>query len=158
MRTGLPASHRGRAVVWPNNMATHAEGARLPPSVRPKALVVDDDEYIRPTLSEMLGVMGFGIVDARGGSEALALLASEGPFDLLLTDVQMPGEIDGADLAAMAKQLYPAMLIIVNTGFGGDTLAMVPSGVPILKKPFAISDLLAHIGDLRERLALAYDV
>lgn len=114
-----------------------------------RAVVVDDDEVLGPLFCEMLQFIGFETVSANNGADALSVLESQGPFDLLLTDVRMPGCVDGAALATAAKAAYPSMMIVVITGFGGNALASIPEGVPVLAKPFLLSDLEAQLQRLR---------
>jgi CheY-like chemotaxis protein len=114
-----------------------------------KALVVDDEDALSPLFCEMLQFIGFETVSASNGADALAVLASDGPFDLLLTDVRMPGSVDGAALATTAKADYPSLMIVVITGFGGDALASVPEGIPVLAKPFLLRDLEAQLKRMR---------
>lgn len=114
-----------------------------------RALVVDDDEALGTLFCEMLQFIGFETVSASNGVDALSVLASEGSFDLLLTDVRMPGALDGAALATTAKAAYPSMMIVVITGFGGNALASIPEGVPVVAKPFLLSDLEAQLQRLR---------
>ncbi len=97
----------------------------------------------------MLQFIGFETVSASNGDDALAMLASEGPFDLLLTDVRMPGSVDDAALATTAKAACPSMMIVVITGFGDDALTSVPEGIPVLAKPFLLKDLEAQLQRMR---------
>jgi len=114
-----------------------------------RALVVDDNEVLGQLFCEMLQFIGFEAVSASNGADALSLLASGGPFDLLLTDVRMPGSLDGSALATTAKAAYPSLMIVVITGFGGNALASIPEGVPVLAKPFLLSDLEAQLQRMR---------
>lgn len=77
------------------------------------------------------------------------MLASEGPFELLLTDIRMPGAMDGAALAAAAKAAYPSLMIVIITGFPGDALASIPEGIPVLAKPFLLRDLEDQLHHMR---------
>lgn len=124
------------------DIAMDAVRASIPPG---KALVVHDDDALRPMLCEMLQWFGFEAAAANNGADALALLASDGPFGLFLTDVRIAGSMDGAALAATAKALYPSMLIVVITDFNGDLLHSMPEGISVLSKPFLMRDLQAQL-------------
>ena len=114
-----------------------------------RALVVDEDDVLGPLFCDMLQFIGFETIYASNGADALRLLASERPFDLLLTDGSMSGSVDGAALATTIKAAYPSMMIVVITGFGGNALAPVPEGIATLAKPFLLSDLEAQLQRLR---------
>lgn len=109
--------------------------------VRRRALVVDDEYTIRPVLCGMFELLGFDAVEAASADEALAKLESDPAFDALLTDVQMPGSMNGVTLATLVKQRYPSMLIVVMTGFDGNALSELPQGIPVLWKPFRLNDI-----------------
>jgi len=113
-----------------------------------KILIVDDDDTLRLLLREMLQILGLEVAAASDGAEALALLAAGESFDLLITDIRMPGHIDGPVLASSARALYPAMQVVVMTGFGGERVAAIPNDTPVLKKPFRLKDLQELISRL----------
>jgi len=104
-------------------------------------LIVDDDDTLRLLLGEMLQIMGLEVTAASNGTEALAQLAAGESFDLLITDIRMPGHIDGPVLANSARSLAPAMQVVVMTGYGGERVADIPDDLPVLKKPFRLRDL-----------------
>ncbi|WP_201315931.1 response regulator [Dyella sp. EPa41] len=113
-----------------------------------RVLIVDDDDTLRLLLGEMLQILGLEVTAAGDGAEALAQLAAGESFDLLITDIRMPGHIDGPVLANSARALYPAMRVVVMTGYGGERVAALPDDMPILKKPFRLKDLQELISDL----------
>jgi len=81
-----------------------------------RILVVDDQESMRVLLQDMLSVMGYEVSVAEGGEEALATMAG-GRFDLVLTDLNMPG-MDGSALLKAVKADYPGVPVIIITGYG----------------------------------------
>jgi DNA-binding response OmpR family regulator len=81
-----------------------------------RILLVDDEASIRLTLGALLERTGYAVTAAEGGEQALALLQQH-PFDLLLTDLKMPG-IDGMQVVAAARQRQPDLAVIVLTGHG----------------------------------------
>lgn len=129
-----------------NDLSADATASSNPPR---KALIVDDDEALGLLFCEMLQFIGFETVAVSNGADALSMLASDGPFDLLLTDIRMPGDMDGAALATAAKATYPSLMIVVITGFPGDALASIPEGVPVLAKPFLLRDLENQLQRMR---------
>ena len=78
-----------------------------------RILVVDDERVMRLTLAEILQLEGYQVTAVDGGQEALARLEQES-FELMLTDLRMPG-IDGVQLIEKARSLAPQMIIIVLT-------------------------------------------
>lgn len=83
---------------------------------RYKILLVEDEELIRKLLSEAIEDEGFEVVSACDGDEAMLCLNDGGCFDLLLTDIQMPGILDGLDIARAARARTPGLPIIFTTG------------------------------------------
>lgn len=106
----------------------------------PKALLVEDELLVREVAAEDLGDAGFDVVAASDGDEALGILREKTDFDLLFTDIRMPGNIDGWDLAREAKQMIPELRVIYATGFGdaGDDLA---TDERYVCKPYNLKDL-----------------
>ncbi len=81
-----------------------------------KALVVDDDDLVRATVSAMLGSFGFDVREAAMGKTALKLVADES-FDLIVTDLFMP-EIDGLELVLKIRKITATIPILLMTGGG----------------------------------------
>ncbi len=125
-----------------------------PDTRRPEGsvLVVDDDEVVRELLVAQLRALGHGVLEADGADQALELLRSQADIVLLLTDVIMPGGLDGAELAKAARQIRPDLPVIFITGYSGDALmrgGRLDPGATVLAKPFRRREL-ARI--LRETL------
>ncbi|MDX9723445.1 MAG: response regulator [Myxococcota bacterium] len=116
-----------------------------------RVLVIDDEPDMLQMLSFMLGLDGFEITAASSGAEALEVVRRE-DFDLVLTDLRMPG-MDGLTLINALKQLAPQLRVIVATGYAtAETSAQcAASGAyALIKKPFELTELSAL---LREALA-----
>ena len=107
-----------------------------------RVLCVDDDALVLMSTIDMLEELGHRAVSASSGQAALSVLA-EGtePFDLLLTDQSMPG-MSGLQLAVHARQLRPAMAVIVATGYS-ELSENSELRLPVLRKPFTQAEL-AH--------------
>jgi CheY-like chemotaxis protein len=86
------------------------------PTSRPRVLIVEDEFLIRMTLAESLADAGFDVVEAETGDEALATLARDPGIALLLTDIQLPGALDGLDLARSVREGRPDLPVIYVTG------------------------------------------
>jgi PAS domain S-box-containing protein len=115
-------------------------------------LVCEDDEDVRSYSVEALKELGYHVLEAADGQEALRLLAeSKGSVDLMFTDVVLPGGMTGAIVAQRAKELQPGLKILFTTGYARNAIVhhgRLDPGVELLSKPFAFSDLAARIRDL----------
>ena len=111
-----------------------------------RILVVDDDSQVRAVAVTLLEELGYEVVEAGGGPEALRLLREGDRIDMLLTDYAMPG-MTGSELVAQALAHDPALGVLMMTGYAD--AAALPSGVvPVLRKPFALDDLRAAVESL----------
>ncbi len=81
-----------------------------------KILIVEDEDVIRRLLTEAMTDEGFTVVNAASAEEALMRLRAGEMFDILMTDIQLTGALDGLDLAAAARSRTPLMPIIFTTG------------------------------------------
>lgn len=100
-------------------------------------LVVEDEDSIRDLIFQILEPLGYCLLGADSGEEALSVLrAFNGPIDLLLTDLIMPG-INGRQLVEKAEELFPAMKVIIMSGYSDDLLQPKGVGQPVdlLVKP-----------------------
>jgi two-component system response regulator AtoC len=107
-----------------------------------KILVVDDEPGVRELLKSMLGRKGYRVTAASGGEQALALL-KEQDFDLVITDLRMPG-LPGEELVARVKKAQPALPVVVISAHGGtkSVVEVVKHGAEdYLAKPFEAADL-----------------
>ena len=115
-------------------------------------LVVEDDEDVRDMIVATLSDLGYRILVARTGPEALALLRREPAIDLLFTDVVMPGGMSGADLARAAGRLRPDLKILLTSGYAGAETEgrAARRDFPFIAKPYRAAALA---GKLKEVLA-----
>jgi CheY-like chemotaxis protein len=107
-------------------------------------LLVEDEGLIRLTLAETLEDAGYAVTEAVNGDEARILLDAANQFDLLLTDIQMPGSADGVDLAKDFHQRHPNSPVVYMTG-RPDMLARVGTlsgSEALLRKPFGPTQML----------------
>ena len=113
-------------------------------------LVVEDEILIRMDVVDQLGALGYSLIEASSGREALQALASTGPVHILLTDVDMPGDPDGLMLAREVSETRPEIGIIVTSGKTSLRQDSLPQGSRFYPKPYmpaafhlAIQELLA---------------
>jgi CheY-like chemotaxis protein len=90
---------------------------------------------------------GHQVVPARDGAEAIAVLQSDAPLDILVSDVVLPPGPNGVELARMARRLRPALPILLVSGYAADVLAQhsAHGELELLAKPFAYEELLGRI-------------
>jgi len=125
-----------------------------------RVLLVEDDAAVRAIAEGVLLDLGCAVVTALDGVNALAILEREPPFDLLMSDIIMPGGVSGVDLAHVAAKRDPAMAILLTTGYAGDKLAMAPSELPwpLLRKPFRVEQLSEAVAAVLERRPVTPEV
>ena len=115
-----------------------------------RILVVDDEESLRSLVARGLAMDGHDCLTAGDGAEALdILMAEQGHFDLLLTDIRMP-LMDGIALALAAKQQFPDLTIMLMTGFADQRERA--SGLDalihdVVTKPFGMADIRKAVND-----------
>ncbi len=116
-------------------------------SSRVRVLLVDDDDDVTEVTSAMLSKLGYRVVCARSGVEAIRILKSDKEFDLLLTDVFMPQGVNGIELAREARKICGGIKVLLASGNATDVLARYRIGdeFPIIGKPFARSELAQHL-------------
>lgn len=111
-------------------------------------LLVEDTELVRRTTSSMLRELGYRVVEAGNGPEALALLDGGTACDLLFTDVMMVGGMSGPDLAVAVLERLPATKVLFTSGFA-DTGRMGPmrpaADAQLISKPYRLSALARKI-------------
>ena len=110
-------------------------------------LVVDDDILVREVTAGMLADAGHRVHEAANGRAALDLLATAGPIDLLITDVNMPG-MDGLELVRAAHARWPDLPVLLVSG-----RPQPPGTQPFIAKPFGWNTLVDAVGDVVDRPA-----
>jgi DNA-binding NtrC family response regulator len=115
-------------------------------------LVVDDEERVRQVICERLEDAGLQVIEASSGDEAWTLVQTNVEIDLILTDVRMPGTMNGFDLVDAALASRPTLKTILMSGYGGEAFNRTIQAGLFLPKPFTMACLLTNV----ERL-LYYD-
>ncbi|KQP60668.1 MULTISPECIES: PAS domain-containing protein [unclassified Methylobacterium] len=123
--------------------------ARLPRSVQGETvLVVDDESTVRMLIADVLADLGYTAIEASDSAAGLRVLESDVRIDLLITDVGLPGGMNGRQMADAARARRPALKVLFITGYaenaavGNGSLA---PGMAVLTKPFAIETMAARI-------------
>jgi signal transduction histidine kinase len=111
-------------------------------------LVVDDEPTVRMLIVDALQELGYACAEAADGPAGLRLLQSNARFDLLITDVGLPGGLNGRQVADAARALRPELKVMFITGYAENAVlnhGHIQPGMEVLTKPFAVSDLAARV-------------
>ena len=111
-----------------------------------KILIVDDEEKIRDILKEFLTKMGFDIIQAKGGEEAVELLKNDGKIDLMILDMKMP-QFTGIDVLRRKSELKDNRPVILLTGTVSQENINIPgfSMEDVVYKPFDLFSILMMV-------------
>ena len=131
-----------------------------------RALVVDDEPDVLAAAARMLSHLGLHVTSAGDAADAAARLGGQGRFDLLFSDVRLPGPVDGVQLAELARSRAPGISVLLTSGYTDHGAAALdggpcdlPGGTRFLAKPYTRQALHAALSDLlgrdEERAALA---
>jgi PAS domain S-box-containing protein len=138
----LPVAH-GYAPVFPSIPV-----ASGPLKIGGTVLLVDDEAGLLDIASAFLNKLGYTTLVANDAAQALRVLAETPQIDLMLTDIIMPGGMNGVDLARTVRELMPSIKIIYTSGFPSDALALknfTLEGGTLLNKPYRLAELGAAI-------------
>ena len=111
-------------------------------------LVVEDDKLVRDYVLTQLHSLGYVTLDAANAAEALAIVGAGHPFDLLFTDVIMPGNMNGRQLADDLQKTRPGLKVLFTSGYTENAVihhGRLDSGILLLAKPYRKSDMAAMI-------------
>ena len=114
-------------------------------------LVVDDEPAVRVLVSDVLSDLGYVAVEAADGAAGLRVLQSDIRIDLLVTDVGLPGGMNGRQVADAARDLRPGLKVLFITGYAENAVVgngHLEPGMAVLTKPFAMDDLASRIRTL----------
>ena len=109
-------------------------------------LLVEDDCLLLLNARIALEDAGYEVIEASNGAAALATFRVRDDIVAVISDVKMPGPLDGVDLASAIRALRPDMPILLTTGSGA--MPAPPDGVPVIEKPYRSCALAAQIDAL----------
>ena len=113
-----------------------------------RALVVEDEPIIRMGAVDLCESAGLLVGEASNADEAVEVLSSGQRYSLLLTDIDMPGPMDGIALAWRARELHPLIAVVVISGKMIAPQSVLPPNARFFTKPVQEEELLAAIGEL----------
>jgi PAS domain S-box-containing protein len=148
---GLVAHDIGRsrriAALVPAEPAT----AAMPSRGNGKILVVDDNQGVLGIATDQLTSLGYRVIAASTGADALEMLRRDDQIDLLFTDVVMPGELAGRALAAKAREIRPGLKVLFSSGYFEGALVgqgQLETDVQFLAKPYRKQELARKIEEV----------
>ena len=125
--------------------------AETAPALRSETiLVVEDNPDVRAVAVARLRSLGFAVIEAGGGANAIEILRSGAHVDLVFSDVVMAGGMSGYDLARWAKEHVPLVKVVLTTGYAAEETSRDPAELgdrPILRKPYQRSELAVALRD-----------
>jgi CheY-like chemotaxis protein len=114
-------------------------------------LVIDDEPSIRMLITDVLCDTGYSVLEASDGPAGLRVLQSAARIDLLITDVGLPGGMNGRQVADAARSLRPDLRVLFITGYAENALmgnGHLEKGMQVLAKPFEVERLAIKIREL----------
>jgi PAS domain S-box-containing protein len=114
-------------------------------------LLVDDEQTIRMLIVEVLEENGYTVLEAEDGPNGLRILQSDARIDLLITDVGLPGGVNGRQLADAGQAARPGLKVLFITGYAENAVVgngHLQAGMAVMTKPFVVADLGRKIRDL----------
>jgi PAS domain S-box-containing protein len=114
-------------------------------------LIVDDEPSVRMLVSEVLAELGYKAIESSEGASALQILRSDARIDLLVTDVGLPGGMNGRQLADFGRTVRPKLKVLFITGYAEKAaigIGGLDEGMAILTKPFAMDGLATRMREL----------
>jgi CheY-like chemotaxis protein len=116
-------------------------------------LVIDDEPTVRMLISDVLSEAGFTVMEAQDGPSAMRFLQSDVRIDLLITDVGLPGGMNGRQVADAARVTRPKLKVLFVTGFAENAAVgnghLCP-GMAVITKPFLVADLANKVSEIIE--------
>lgn len=116
-------------------------------------LIIDDEETVRMLVAEVLGEAGYNVIEAPDGPSGLEILRSNRRIDLLISDVGLPGGMNGRQVADAARETRPDLKVLFITGYAENAAVgngLLAPGMEVLTKPFVMGDLAAKVHDMIE--------
>jgi len=110
-----------------------------------RVLVVEDNAQVADVAVSMLAERGHTVVSSASASEALHVLEAGQSFDVILSDLVMPGEMNGFDLAQCVRDRWPTLPVLLATGYSDQAARAIKAGFPLISKPYQPAALLLAV-------------
>ncbi|MBR0905538.1 response regulator [Bradyrhizobium liaoningense] len=116
-----------------------------PPSPKIVVLVVEDEWLIRINAADMIRELGYIAIEAHDADHAITLLERMPEISVVFTDIQMPGSLDGIRLAAVIRDRWSSIKLLITSGQVRPMAADLPPGARFLNKPYVLRQLDAEL-------------
>ena len=117
-------------------------------------LIIDDEPTVRMCITEVLEEGGYHVIEAGDGPSGLRILQSDARIDLLITDVGLPGGLNGRQIADAARYSRPGLKVLFITGYAENAAVgngLLDAGMEVITKPFVMSAVAARVRDMIDR-------
>ena len=118
---------------------------------KPKIVLVEDEPSEREPISRHLQEHGFAVEVVDNSDAALALLKKRSDIGGLVTDAHVPGKIDGFELAALVRERWPGIAVVMMSGHSDESSGPIPEGGDFVSKPYLFSHLVPALNRLMGR-------
>lgn len=132
----------------------HQHSERRPQGGTEKILIVEDNDLVLKHLRKQLVLLGYCVKSAMSGPEAIKLMEAHDDIDLLLTDIVMPGGMNGTELADRARTFRPLLKVLFTSGYTENTIdqhGRLDPGVALLRKPYTRQELAKKVREVLQR-------
>ena len=113
-----------------------------------RILVVEDETFVRMDVVEMLREAGFDVLEAANADEAIQMLERDSDIRLVFTDIDMPGSMNGLQLAAAVRDRWPPVRIIATSGHFKIQAGDLPADARFIPKPYQSAQIVSAIREL----------
>ena len=113
---------------------------------KPTILVVEDEVLVRMMVGDRLREDGYAVIEAANAHEAITVLRSTTHIDLVLTDISMPGAIDGLGLARLIREEFPSLKVVLASAYY--IMHDEPAAHAFIRKPYNFTEVTQRIRDL----------
>jgi PAS domain S-box-containing protein len=135
-----------------NSGAMDVSGAAGRPTLAGSVLLVEDDEEVATLVTEMLQELGYRVTRAASAESALGALANERHVDLVLSDIMMPGTMNGLGLLREVRRRRPGIPVLLTSGYAGAVIdSAQDENIGVLRKPYDINELDTALREAVER-------
>ena len=149
-----PANINQKIIMGLNISNTIDRGSTVAKDGKPaRILFVEDEDSVRAFGVRALKKKGYDVVDSSSAENALEILAADADFDLLITDMVLPG-LSGAQLTNKVKEMHPSIAVILASGYSEDIARQEVSNTnefEFITKPYSLGDLTAKVFDVLNR-------
>jgi CheY-like chemotaxis protein len=132
--------------------AAEIAGDARRPAIVGSVLLVEDDDEVATLVTEMLQELGYSVTRAASAESALGALANERHVDLVLSDIMMPGTMNGLGLVRELKARRPGLPVLLTSGYAGAVIdSAQDENIGVLRKPYDINELDTALREAVER-------